>query len=195
MISTVLLDLDGVIGHFDPDDVTDVERRHQLAPGTLMAAAFEPKLLERVITGQIPRTEWGAEVGRRVGSAAAASEWLAQPGTIDETMLDEVRSLRASGLVVAVLTNGTDTIPQEMERFGIAGCFDAIFNSAEIGYAKPDRRAFAFVCNALEVDPSAVLFTDDSPSKLAGARALGMTAHVFEGIESFRAQLKDAGCR
>jgi putative hydrolase of the HAD superfamily len=40
-----------------------------------------------------------------------------------------------------------------------------------------------------------VFFTDDSPAKLTGAAALGMTTHHFMGIDPLREALRNAGIR
>lgn len=192
-MTTVLLDLDGVVRHFDPAHVADVERRHGLEGGTLTAAAFESALLDHVITGRIGRSEWVAEVGRRVANNAAAEEWMADRGEVDSTMMLEVDRLRAGGYVVAVLTNGTDTIADEMHALGLDTRFDAIFNSADLGVAKPDRRAFELVAADLQVHPSQVFFTDDTESKLVGAIEIGMTVRHFVGVGQFRRHLVDVG--
>ena len=193
--TTVLLDLDGVIRHFDQTRVAAIEARYGLAAGVLLGTAFEPELAERVVTGRIRRVDGIAEVGERVGHPTAASECFADIGVVDEMMLAEVDALRSQGTVVAVLTNGTDTIPAEMAALGIDSHFDVIFNSAELGIAKPDRRVFEAVCGRLRVDPSEVFFTDDSAPSLAGAIEIGMVARLFEGIDAFRRQLAETGLR
>lgn len=192
-LTTVLLDLDGVVRHFDPSFVPSLERRHGLTRGVLQSTAFEPDLLNSAITGQISRAQWVDAVGERVGNSQAAAEWLAELGFVDQEMLDEVTRLRDQGITVAVLTNGTDTVPTEMHRLGLDDRFDAIFSSAAIGYAKPDRRAFESVCDALGIAPSTVFFTDDSTEKLSGAVEIGMTARLFEGIDVFREHLTEVG--
>ncbi len=194
MISTILLDLDGVIRHFDPDHVSGVERRHDLPPGSLVTAAFEPELLNQTITGRITRGQWIDQVGLAVSCPAAAEEWLAnrggaERGEIDWEMIKLVDQLRTSGITVAVLTNGTDTIPEEVEDLGLTQHFDGIFNSAQIGFAKPDQRAFESVCRSLDVRPETVFFTDDSESKLAGAKEIGMTTRTFIDLSTFRQHL------
>jgi streptomycin 6-kinase len=175
-IGTVLLDLDGVIRHFDPDHVRHVERRHGLPPDSLTDAAFEPSLLHLVTTGRIPRSEWTNRIGQATGSTDAASEWLAATGTIDAAVMADIARMRHAGLTVAVLTNGTDTTIAELDELGITESFDAVFNSAVIGFAKPDRRAFEHVCHELHLSPSEVLFVDDSLPNVIAATELGMTA-------------------
>ncbi len=117
--------------------------------------------------------------------------WLDAEGWIDWDMIAVVDELRSSGVTVAVLTNGTDVVPTELDRLGATAHFDAIFNSAEIGYAKPDPRVFRHVCDQLGVQPASVFFTDDSAHKLAGAVELGMTARLFEGLDRFREHLAE----
>ena len=189
----MLLDLDGVIRHFDRERADSVEERHGLQPGILHGTAFEAELLRQVVTGLLSRRDWVREVGVRVGNSAAALECFDDIGVVDDHMLAEVDALRSGGVVVAVLTNGTDTIPAEMEALGLVARFDEVFNSAELGVAKPDPRIFEAVCSRLDVAPTEVFFTDDSVSNLIGAREVGMTAHLFEGVELFRQQLAMAG--
>jgi putative hydrolase of the HAD superfamily len=193
VIRAVVLDLDGVLRHFDPEASADIERRHALELGTLMAAAFADPGISDVTTGRITRDEWVSGIGDAVGAPAAASEWADWPPEVDLAMLDLADELRARGLTVAVLTNGTNTIAEEVAEQGIACRVDHVFNTAEIGHAKPDVRAFRHVLDVLDLPGEAVFFTDDSPGKLAGAVELGMHAHVFVGLPDLRATLAELG--
>jgi HAD superfamily hydrolase (TIGR01509 family) len=190
-VTTVLLDLDGVIRHFDPAVRDGVEARHGLAPGTLAAVAFTPEEVEPVVIGARTREEWIERVGRATGRPRAVREWLDVRGRVDDQLMAVVDRLRAGGTPVAVLTNGTDTIPDELVELGIAGRFDAVFNSAEIGITKPAPAVFAHVCERLGVAPSQVFFTDDTAGHVASARDLGMAARLYEGVEPFLGHLAD----
>ncbi|TFV99905.1 HAD family hydrolase [Leifsonia flava] len=193
MIRVVLFDLDGVIRHFDPDNVADIEHKHGLAIGSIEGVAFATPLVEEVTTGRITRADWVRQVSELVGNVSAAEEWGVQPAVLDEAVLDLSDEVRSLGLRTAVLTNGTDTIPDEVAALGIASRFDAIFNSADIGFVKPDVRAFGHVLDALSVTGAEVFFTDDSASKLKGADSLLMRTHLFEGVGDLRDHLIAAG--
>jgi len=193
MIRVVLFDLDGVIRHFDAGHAAAIEQRHGLAAGTLESIAFAKPLIDDVTTGRISRAEWLRQVGDTVGSAAAVGEWGTQPTVVDDGVLELSDELRGHGLRTAVLTNGTDTIPAEIASMGIGDRFDAFFNSAEIGFVKPDVRAFRHVLDALAVGAEEVFFTDDSASKLAGADSLSMRTHHFAGVDGLREHLRRAG--
>ena len=96
MISVVLFDLDGVIRHFDPAPVSDIEVRYGLQPGALAGIAFAAPLIDEVTTGRITRVEWISRIGHLVGDQAAAEEWGAQTWSVDDAPGDFVRAqLRA----------------------------------------------------------------------------------------------------
>jgi putative hydrolase of the HAD superfamily len=190
-IRAVLFDLDGVVRHFDPENVASIERAHDLEPGSIETIAFAPHHLEQVTTGRISRREWVQRVGAELGNPTAAEEWGGQPFTPDTQILDLADELRANGIRSAILTNGTDTISAEIASMNLDFHFEAVFNSAEIGWTKPDIRAFQHVLDAMQLAPHEVFFTDDSASKLVGAETLGMPTHHFTGVtrlrEAFRA--------
>lgn len=192
-VTTVLLDLDGVVRRFDPTFRIGVELRHGLEPGILAAVAFAPEEADPVVTGRRSRAEWVDRIGRAIGNADAAREWLGHRGQVDRDLLTVVDRLRGAGTPVALLTNGTDTIPDELEELGVAGRVDAVFNSAEIGLTKPDPAVFIHVCEQLGVEPAQVFFTDDTEGHVRSAGRLGMVARLYEGLGPFLGHLSEVG--
>jgi glucose-1-phosphatase len=189
MIQAVVFDLDGVVRHFDPAHVAAIERRHAIPEGAIEAFAFARPQIEDVTTGRLSRAAWVEMIAQHIGSAEAASEWGSHPSRVDPEILDLAAGLRAAGLVTAILTNGTDTIPAEAAELGLTRYFDPIFNSAGIGYTKPDVRVFTHVLEHLGLEAPEVFFTDDSEGKLHGARSCGMVTHHFTGIGPLRTAL------
>lgn len=193
MIRAVVFDLDGVIRHLIPEQVVDVERRHALDIGSLNATAFSQPLLTEVTTGRISRAEWVREIGRTLGAHGAAEEWGKLNPQPDPAMLKLADELRSRRTIVAILTNGTDTVPAEIKAQGIQHHFDYVFNSATIGYIKPDPRVFQHVIDALDLEGPEIFFTDDSSSKLGGAVDLGFITHHFKGVLLLREALTSHG--
>lgn len=193
MIRTVLFDLDGVIRHFEPDITLRIERRHGLAPGTLAQVAFAGSTLEQLTTGRLSRAAWVMAIGDALDNQEAAREWAMQPTRVDPEMLTLAGELTAAGIRTAILTNGTDTISAEASELGLDDHFDPIFNTAEIGFAKPDARAFTHVLEQFGCEPGSVLFIDDSRANVAGAAELGIRTHHFRDAASLRADLQTCG--
>lgn len=193
MIRAVVFDLDGVVRHFDPEHVADIERRHDIAPGSIERFAFADPQIKQVTTGELSRSEWIGLIADHIGNCEAAQEWGDQPYHVDAAILDLADELRSLGLVTAILTNGTDTIPTEMALLGLPSRFEPIFNSASIGFIKPDERAFAYVLEHLTLPAGDVFFTDDSDRKLAGAATLGMITHHFTDVAGLREALRAEG--
>ena len=146
----IVLDIDGVVRHFDPEALASIETRHRLEPGRLWAAAFDHERGRAVITGRLSRAAWIAEIDAELGSNAA-HEWLNLPGAVDAEMRAVIDELRDRGRRVVALTNATDTIDAELERDGLAGAFDAVYSSSSIGHAKPDAAAFRHVLSLIHI--------------------------------------------
>lgn len=192
MIKAVVFDLDGVVRHHDHTGTIAIEAEHGLEPGAIAAAAFaEPRLTE-LVTGRLSRAEWLRLLGEQVGTAAV-NAWGSQSVSTDPQVLRLADELRTAGLTTAILTNGTDETAAEVEQLGLGEHFDAIHNSADIGWAKPDRRVFQHVLDALGHAGPEVFFTDDSASKLAGAVELGMVTHHYTGASGLRRALRESG--
>jgi glucose-1-phosphatase len=188
-IDALVLDLDGVVRHFDAGYEAELCERFGLEAGAIAAAAYAPELLQPVITGATTKDQWIAAVGAALGRPEAAEAWGRSPTTVDEDVLAIVDEVRATGRPVAILTNGTSTIDEELAALDVVHRFDRIFNSAVIGHAKPDVRAFRHVLDALDRPGERVAFADDSPAKLAGATELGMATLAFTDATSLRSWL------
>jgi putative hydrolase of the HAD superfamily len=91
---------------------------------------------------------------------------------------DVLRTLRARGLKLGVVTNGrTDRQALKLERLGIAPLFDAVLISQSEGIRKPDAAIFARAVARCGVEPGEALFVGDHPENdVGGARTAGLIA-------------------
>jgi len=55
--------------------------------------------------------------------------------------------------------------------------FNKVYYSYEIGYRKPNSQAFKIVIEENNLNPNEVLFIDDSPQHIEGAKRLGIQSH------------------
>lgn len=76
---------------------------------------------------------------------------------------DAVAAIRARGLEVAVLTNGTQAEQvAKLEHLGLREAVGPLFTAEALGVAKPSPRAFALVCEAVGVQAGRVLHVGDN---------------------------------
>jgi HAD superfamily hydrolase (TIGR01509 family) len=180
-LQVLLLDFDGVIRHF-ADDVAAIEAAHGLAPGALMAA-FEPAGGADVTTGRLTHAEFAVRLGDAVGVPAAGQAWAYEvPFHADHEVLALAERARAAGVRVCLLTNGTDKVPQDLGKLGIVDRFDMVFNTHDIGWAKPSPEIYEHVLDRLDVPAQAVLFVDDAERNVRAAAVFGIDAVHFTGV-------------
>lgn len=191
-IKYLLSDLDGVIRHFSAERDQEIERRYGLSPGALLGTAFEKNLLTRAITGKISDEDWRSEITAILEKVCslelakqAVGDWSAFPGKVDYRYLDYLVN-QFPGLPVAVLTNGTSRLHRDLVTLGIADRFYKIFNSAEIGFCKPNPKVFNYVVEVLNCEPKEIFFIDDSLSHVTAAKELGMVAHHYRSFGEFQ---------
>lgn len=97
-----------------------------------------------------------------------------------------VSSLEASGLPVAVLTNGTvEQQNLKVEALGLRGRVGPVVTAEELGLAKPHPEAYLHVCGLLGLAPGAVLHVgDDHALDVVGARGAGLQAVHLDRLGS-----------
>jgi putative hydrolase of the HAD superfamily len=107
-------------------------------------------------------------------------------------ILELVAQLKAKGYVTGILSDQTDWLDRLDARDHFYKYFDRIYNSYYLGKGKRDPSHFSDVAADLGLDPSAVLFIDDSKKNVATAMAAGMQAIQYLDRNSFMKELKNA---
>ncbi|HET7017709.1 MAG TPA: HAD-IA family hydrolase [Streptosporangiaceae bacterium] len=87
-----------------------------------------------------------------------------------------LRTLRARGVRVALVSNCIENTRPLLTDLGIGGLADAIVLSCEARCSKPDARIYQLALDRLGVTADAAVFIDDQPTYCAGAMAVGMAA-------------------
>jgi putative hydrolase of the HAD superfamily len=87
---------------------------------------------------------------------------------------ETVRSLRARGLELAVVSNWDIGLTEQLERLEVASLFTAVVTTAEAGAPKPEPAVFSLALERLSVGAARALHVGDEPGDEEGARAAGM---------------------
>lgn len=86
-------------------------------------------------------------------------------------------SLRERGRKLWLLSNAQAVFTRwELERLGLADCFDGVYLSSDYGVKKPDRRFFQVLLREQSIPPEqAVMTGNDGVCDIEGARGLGLS--------------------
>ena len=168
--------------------------------GTITSVAFADERLARAMDGRSTFTEWCAEIGAEVAglhgveAALVAETWAEAGWRIDESVVDAVADARRV-VPVALLSNASTNLLDDLVRSGIAEAFDAVIGSAHLGAAKPSEAAFQAAAAAIGVplDRCRSSTTPSDTSRAAGG--LGLRAEVFTDLETFEDLLAEVGLR
>ncbi|WP_284987666.1 HAD family hydrolase [Arthrobacter sp. fls2-241-R2A-172] len=99
--------------------------------------------------------------------------WMAFPDAAPA-----LKSLRAIGMPVAVITNGNhDQQTSKVNRIGLKPLLDRVFSSELTNHAKPAQEAFLQPCRSMNVSPAETLYIGDNYRvDVEGARNAGLQA-------------------
>ena len=180
--TAVIFDLDGVIRDWNDEEISEIEVAYGLNPGTILAVGFGTELGVAATTGKLDYRTWmdtiRAEVILAHGSdvAGALDAWEANVGLVNTEMLQVLRSVRSQA-TVALLSNGTTRLRRDLAVLDLTDEFDVIFNTAEVGIAKPNPAIFHYVLQKLDSTAAEALFIDDLEVNVLGARSIGIRSH------------------
>ena len=90
-------------------------------------------------------------------------------------VLPALRELRARGLQLAILSNGSPPMLERLVRAtGLAGMFGRLLSVDAVQTYKPDPPVYALIERELHASPEATLFVSSNFWDVSGARAFGL---------------------
>lgn len=183
MITTVFSDLDGVLRHWDSSPLHAAEVSHGLNKGLVFQTAFDARLLNPVITGKVSHSDWCEQIKSSLTAhttaeiaAGLVKTWESSSFIIDNELIVGIKRLFPNARL-AIVTNGTSRLSEHLEGHDLDKHFDFIFNSSDIGHAKPSPEFYMTALDATQANANDSVFIDDSASNVAAAKELG-----FQGI-------------
>ena len=181
MYDGLLLDIGGVI--LDPWRALDAyaAARGVAVPGRGPADLGNDPLWRDKVAGTLTLDGYWDRVAHATGHA----DWRAMFRSITELVPDELfdahavalmRDARAAGRRVGVLSNDAYTIQSRAffdSRPEFSG-LDAFVDASDVGVRKPEPAIYLQAARALGLGTASVVFLDDVPENVEGARAVGM---------------------
>lgn len=136
----------------------------------------------------VPATRSADVVASLWPEHAAFNFWRAVPADLPTPL----RALRARGVPVVVVSNSEGRLPGLFERLGIGDCFDAVVDSHDVGFEKPDPRIFEVALRIANVTPDRALHLGDTvATDIEGARAAGVRCALVDVFGHYEGLLED----
>lgn len=112
-------------------------------------------------------------------------------GHFNEELFEYIDELSKKYKVSMLSNIGSNGLEAYMDTNVLHQHFEDVVESAKIGYAKPEARAFEVAADRLGVRLTECVFTDDRQSYVDGATGIGMKGILFTDVASFRKQLEE----
>ncbi len=191
MIDALIFDFGGVLMK-----TLDYSYRHawddrlKLPHGSVEQAVHGSPAWRRAQINQITIAAYWQDVADQLGldanELAALQADYFKGDILDTELIDLIRSLKARGVRVGLLSNDGLPLREKLQTLGIADLFDPLVISAEIGVMKPAPEAYQAVLEILNLPPEDVAFVDDMPDNIAGANAVGMQGILYQSGMNLR---------
>jgi len=194
LIRAVIFDIGGVLVHtVDRSRQRTWEQRLGLAEGTLEPTIWQMPMSLAANVGQASRATVWAEVTQRFAlspaDAVALEEDYFSGGVWNDQLIEYARSLRAC-CKTGIVSNAWPDARMAVQPWVNGDAFDDLIFSAEVGFAKPNRRIYELALDRLRVRPGEAIFVDDVQANVAAAQAIGMAGIRFENTELTLAEIE-----
>lgn len=199
MIKFLYFDLGKVLVHFTVERMLrQVGAAAGVEPERVGEVVFHGGLQTELETGRItPRQfheRFCLETGTRIDYDAlelAASDIF----ELNVSILPVLARLARAGWPMGILSNTCQTHWEHCHRrYSILqSLFDTYALSYEIGVMKPEAAIFLAAANLAGCSPTEILYFDDMPRHVEGAKAIGFDAVQYTGTPSLLAELRRRG--
>lgn len=152
---------------------------------------FIQKILEESNSGRILSSRSAVAAHLKVPESVW-SNTLESNGSINYELLEYVQTLR-NRYKVGMLSNiGKGGLSRFFEPGFLECYFDDIVSSGDIGFAKPEARAYEISADRLSVRLSECIFIDDRQECVDGAVSVGMIGLLYRDFGTFKIELSRA---
>lgn len=198
-IKAICFDLDGV--YFTPQGKKSFQealiREYGITKDFAEAFMSRSPEMAKLVRGQITNENFWNRFRELTGLTKTdqelADRWV-RDYEVDTNVQHAVVRARELGYKTCVCSNNNGIrLPVLIEKFDLDSYFDVITSSHEVGFCKPDKEIFRALLNSLQVKPEELVYSDDNPNRLQGARELGIQAFVYENFDQFLRELADLG--
>jgi putative hydrolase of the HAD superfamily len=198
-VHALLFDLGGVVINFDFEGAFRLWASRAGCDPRLIAERFSiDDSYEQHERGEIPASSYFAALRQSLGIDLSDEDFV--EGWNDVYLglvpgMSEVLSVAQRHLPLFAFTNSNPTHKSVWEHLYATELrpFQTVFVSSDLGARKPDPEAFHLVARRMGFEPEEVLFFDDGPGNVEGARTAGMQGVLVGSIRDVHRALSRIG--
>lgn len=198
-VRALLFDLGGVVIDFDFAGAFQLwASRARCDPGLIAERFSIDDSYERHERGEIPAAAYFSILRQSLGIDLSDEDFIEGWNDVYRGLVPgmaEVLCAAQRHLPLFAFTNSNPTHKSVWEHLYASELrpFETIFVSSDLGVRKPDPGAFDLVARRMGFAPREVLFFDDGPENVEGARTAGMHGVVVGSIGDVRQALVRIG--
>ena len=198
MIKAITFDLDGVyfpsgkanfIKALQEHGVSENEARRVFLKSDQMTKRYKLGTMSDEEYWTWAANEWGLPM-----SVNELTDLLVSSYEVSPEVKAIVHSARQHGYKTLICSNNFPARVNGLQkRFGFLDNFDAAVFSYEVSATKPSEAIFKELVKRSGVSAEEIAFADDDAKNLSGAKAVGITAFLYETFEKFMKDLESLG--
>lgn len=198
-IKAICFDLDGVF--FTPKGKNSFHNalinEYGVSKEIIDELMYRSPEMAQLVRGQITNAQFWNRV-REITGITATDEELTQRWVrdyeVDTDVLQAVKNAKSQGYKTCVCTNNNGIrLPVLIEMYDLSSLFDVIVSSHEVGFTKPNKEIFQELLDRLVITGQELVYSDDNPERLLGAKELSIHTFQFHNFEQYLSELSKLG--
>ncbi len=200
-IQAIIFDLGAVILNINYQNTINEFRKLGVEnPNSFYSKKTQINLFNEIETGQISKKKFLFELQKATNNASIQQvqyAWNSMLLNLPENRIKLLKKLRQNYSIFLLSNTNAIHISEFKKRLGrkkyheFYALFNQIYYSHKIGLRKPEAKAFQIILEENNLTPDKVLFIDDSPQHIEGAKKLGIKTHHLQNGEEITTLFPD----
>ena len=192
-VKAIIFDLGDVILNINYQNTIDEFKKLGVKnPNSFYSKKTQTHLFNQIETGKISQKEFLLQLQKETSDASiqqVKNAWNAMLLDLPEERIKLLKSLNQNYAIFLLSNTNALHICEFKKKLGdneyteFYNLFDKVYYSHKIGFRKPQAEAFTIILNQNKLAAHEVLFIDDSPQHIEGAKKLGIKTHHLQDNE------------
>ena len=200
-VKAIIFDLGAVILNINYQNTIDEFKKLGVKnPNSFYSKKTQTHLFNQIETGKISQKGFLLKIQKETSDASiqqVKNAWNAMLLDLPEERIKLLKSLNQNYAIFLLSNTNALHICEFKKKLGnkeyteFYNLFDKVYYSHKIGFRKPQAEAFTIILNQNKLAAHEVLFIDDSPQHIEGAKKLGIQAYHLQENEDLTTLFPD----